>query len=129
MLFRFITGLGLGGEWAVGHALIAESVPANTRARWSAFLQSGEPVGVGLAAIVGFMIAPIVGWRTVLMASSVTGLLALFFRKHLKESPIWLKKPNFQSTKIFSCNFKMHWHCSFCATIKHSYKNNNTLMI
>lgn len=93
LLARFITGLGLGGEWAVGHALIAESVPAQTRGRWSAFLQSGEPVGVGIAAVMGFMVAPIIGWRMTLILSSLTGFLALFFRRHLKESPMWEQAP------------------------------------
>jgi MFS family permease len=88
---RFLTGLGLGGEWAVGHALIAESVPPQTRARWSAFIQSGEPVGVALAAIMGFYIVPTWGWdwRTAFLVSSLTGFLALVFRRHLSESPLW----------------------------------------
>lgn len=90
---RFITGLGLGGEWAVGHALIAESVPARQRARWSAFLQSGEPVGVMMAAIMGFAVTPIIGWRAVFMLSALTGILALFFRRHIQESPLWEKSP------------------------------------
>lgn len=90
---RFITGLGLGGEWAVGHALIAESVPAERRARWSAFLQSGEPIGVALAAIIGFTVAPLIGWRAVFVLSSCTGLLALFFRKFMQESPLWRQSP------------------------------------
>jgi MFS family permease len=94
---RFVTGLGLGGEWAVGHALIAESVPADRRARWSAFLQSGEPIGVALAAIVGFTIAPLIGWRAVFILSSCTGLLALFFRKHMQESPMWQQSPRLGS--------------------------------
>ena len=89
---RFLTGLGLGGEWAVGHALIAESVPAETRARWSAFLQSGEPVGVALASIVGFMAAPVLGWRMVFLLSGLTGFLALMFRRYLSESPMWQQR-------------------------------------
>ena len=93
LLARFITGLGLGGEWAVGHALIAESVPAHTRARWGAFLQSGEPIGVAFAAIMGFIVAPSIGWRAVLMLSSVTGFLTLAFRRYLMESPVWLNTP------------------------------------
>lgn len=97
MIFRFITGLGLGGEWAVGHALIAESVPAEKRGRWSAFLQSGEPVGVALAAMVGFLIAPQVGWRAVIIASSVTGLLVIVFRRFLNESPKWLAQEKLSS--------------------------------
>jgi MFS family permease len=90
---RFLTGLGLGGEWAVGHALIAESVPAEQRGRWSAFLQSGEPLGVALAALMGFTVAPIIGWRTVFMLSAATGILVVFFRHYIQESPIWLTSP------------------------------------
>ena len=96
---RFITGLGLGGEWAVGHALIAESVPALKRARWSAFLQSGEPVGVALAAVMGFVVAPIIGWRNVFILSAFSGLLALFFRRFMHESPLWLKSPKLNSAQ------------------------------
>jgi MFS family permease len=96
-VMRFITGLGLGGEWAVGHALIAESVPADKRARWSAFLQSGEPVGVALAAIMGFMVAPMLGWRGVMLLSALSGLLALLFRRYMQESPLWLQSPRLSS--------------------------------
>jgi MFS family permease len=98
---RFITGLGLGGEWAVGHALIAESVPAEKRARWSAFLQSGEPIGVALAAIVGFTIAPMIGWRTVFIISASSGLLTIFFRRFMHESPLWLQSPKRSSAERF----------------------------
>lgn len=98
---RFITGLGLGGEWAVGHALIAESVPASSRARWSAFLQSGEPVGVAIAAIMGFAIAPLIGWRNVLRLSALTGFLALAFRRFMSESPVWEKSPKLNSAERF----------------------------
>lgn len=93
ILARFVTGLGLGGEWAVGHALIGESVPVLTRARWGALLQSGEPVGVALASIVGFLVAPFIGWRTVFIISSLTGLITVFFRRYLQESPVWLQAP------------------------------------
>ncbi len=93
LIARFVTGLGLGGEWAVGHALIAESVPQESRARWSAFLQSGEPVGVALASIIGFMVAPHIGWRLVFILSSLTGGLAWVFRRYIKESPIWQQSP------------------------------------
>jgi len=89
IIARFITGIGLGGEWALGHALIAESVPKEARARWGAFLQSGEPVGVMLAAVVGFLVAPYLGWRLIFLLSSVTGLLALLFRRYLPESRLW----------------------------------------
>ena len=55
---RAIVGLGVGGEWAIGHGMLAESVPPARRGRWSAALQSGEPLGVALAAVVGYLLLP-----------------------------------------------------------------------
>jgi MFS family permease len=125
MVARFITGLGLGGEWAVGHALIAESVPAEKRARWSAFLQSGEPVGVALAAVLGFAVAPIVGWRAVFMGSAVTGLLALFFRRYIQESPLWVKSPRYSSLERLRALrpfFSAYWPLMLMALILAIFK-------
>ena len=89
VIFRLITGLGVGGEWAVGHALLAESAPGRMRGRASALLQSGEPVGVALAAMVGLLGAPLIGWRGVFLASSVTAAIAIVVRRHLPESRLW----------------------------------------
>jgi MFS family permease len=89
LLFRFVTGLGVGGEWAVGHALLAESTPAPMRGRAAALLQAGEPVGVGLAAVIGLLVTPLVGWRAVFLASSATAALAILVRRHLPESSLW----------------------------------------
>ncbi len=87
---RAIVGLGVGGEWAIGHGMLAEAVAPERRGRWSAALQSGEPLGVALAAAVGFLVLPHTGWRAVLVASSVTALLALAVRRsaHLPDEPI-----------------------------------------
>ncbi len=87
ILGRALVGLGVGGEWAVGHGMLAEAVSSRTRGRASAALQAGEPVGVALAAIAGFLIMPLVGWRVVMVGSSVTGLLALYVRKHMHLPP------------------------------------------
>ena len=92
LLFRIITGLGVGGEWAVGHALLAESSPQHLRGRASALLQAGEPMGVGLAAVMGFLVAPLIGWRTVFILSSLSALLVFFVRKYLPESQLWLQQ-------------------------------------
>jgi MFS family permease len=89
LVFRLVTGLGVGGEWAVGHALLAESSPARMRGRASALLQAGEPVGVALAAVVGLLGAPIVGWRGVFLISSASAAVAVLVRRHLPESPLW----------------------------------------
>ncbi len=89
LLFRLVTGLGVGGEWAVGHALLAESSPARMRGRASALLQAGEPVGVALAATFGLLGAPLVGWRGVFLISSASAGVAILVRRHLPESPLW----------------------------------------
>jgi MFS family permease len=83
MIGRAIVGLGVGGEWAIGHGLLAEAVGREMRGRSSALLQAGEPVGVALAAVAGFIIMPAIGWRWVLIGSSASALLALFTRRSL----------------------------------------------
>jgi len=86
---RALVGLGVGGEWAIGHGMLAESVRASWRGRASALLQAGEPVGVVLAAFSGFVLVPLVGWRWVMIGSSATALLAVFARRsmHLPDEP------------------------------------------
>jgi MFS family permease len=97
MIGRAIVGLGVGGEWAIGHGLLAEAVSPKVRGRTSALLQAGEPVGVALAAIAGFIVMPAVGWRWVLIGSSFSGLLALFMRRSLH-----LPDTASRSTPLFS---------------------------
>ncbi len=77
---RGIVGFGVGGEWAIGHGMLAEAVDPSQRGRASAALQAGEPIGVALAAIAGYLLMPVVGWRWVLIGSSCTAFLALAMR-------------------------------------------------
>lgn len=84
ILGRGLVGLGVGGEWAIGHGMVAEAVESKFRGRASALLQSGEPVGVALAALSGFLLVPLIGWRSVLVASSATAILALFIRRSMR---------------------------------------------
>src|SRR5512143_906210 len=92
VIFRLVTGLGVGGEWAVGHALLAESSPSGMRGRASALLQAGEPVGVALAAMVGLLGEPLVGWRAVFLISSASAAVAIVVRQHLPESRLWQRQ-------------------------------------
>lgn len=88
---RTVTGLGIGGEWAIGHALVAETTESSHRGRAAALLQTGEPVGVALAAIVGLLLTPLIGWRWVMGLSGISALWALVVRARLPESPLWTK--------------------------------------
>jgi MFS family permease len=92
LVARVVTGLGVGGEWAIGHALLAESVPARFRGRFGALLQTGAPVGVGLAALVGSFVAPAIGWRMTFILSGLPALLVTAIRRTLPESDLWLAR-------------------------------------
>ncbi len=91
MLFfgRALAGLGVGGTWGGGQAMIGETVPAALRGRFGAIAQSGAPVGLGLATILGSFLSPAVGWRVTFGILALPGLALLFFR-HLPESDLWL---------------------------------------
>ncbi|NCW20392.1 MAG: MFS transporter, partial [Gammaproteobacteria bacterium] len=73
-LFRALTSLGIGGEWAVGAALVAESVPEQHRVEAGALLQTASPLGIMLASLVNYQIAgvwladdPANSWRYVFL--------------------------------------------------------------
>ena len=109
LLLRILTGLGIGGEWAIGHALVAESVPPDKRGRAAAWLQSGEPVGVALAAIVGLLLTPYIGWRAVMLGSGCTAFLAFLVRRHVPESPLWEQE---RGSRAIRQNESLHWLAS-----------------
>jgi MFS family permease len=89
---RVVTGIGVGGEWAIGHALVGETVPPAVRGRFGALLQTGAPAGVGLAAIVGSFVAPVIGWRATFLVSGCPALLVTAIRRALPESDVWLEQ-------------------------------------
>ena len=86
---RIITAVGVGGEWATGQTIVSETFPAKQRGHYGALMQTGAPLGVGLAALMGSFFAPAFGWRTTFMASALPALLVTLIRKHMPESDIW----------------------------------------
>ena len=99
VIFRFITGLGVGGEWGTGQTYINETFPDDLRAKFGAFMQSGAPVGVILAALVGGFITPVIGWRMSFLVSIIPAFLVIIVRKHLKESDVWIQNKDEYATK------------------------------
>jgi MFS family permease len=91
LLFRALKGIGVGGEWAAGHTLIAETFPPARRGRFGALMQTGAPLGVGLAAIVGSFVTPHIGWRATFILSASPAILVTFIRRHMPESDVWLE--------------------------------------
>jgi MFS family permease len=90
LVFRIITGLGVGGEWATGQTFIGETFPPNVRGRYSAIMQTGAPIGIIFASVVGGFLEPAVGWRMCFFVSVLPAVLVIFVRRHLPESDIWI---------------------------------------
>jgi len=98
LAFRILTGLGVGGEWATGQTLVGETFPARMRARFAAVMQTGAPLGIALAALVGGFAAPAFmarfgedwGWRACFFISVLPALLVVVIRKSMPESDVWL---------------------------------------
>jgi MFS family permease len=91
LIFRVVTGIGVGGEWATGQAYIAETFPARMRGRVGALMQTGAPLGIALAAVVN-LLQPFIGWRGCFFVSIVPALLVVVVRKKLHESDIWSER-------------------------------------
>jgi len=87
-IFRFITGLGLGGEWAAGAALVAEVWPDRLRARAGAILQSAAAFGFSFAAAINLWVG-VHSWRYVFLVGAFPALLVLFVRMIVKEPESW----------------------------------------
>lgn len=94
--YRFLTGLGVGGEFAVGVALVAEVMPESARARSLAFLQALSAIGNVAAAMIslgsGHLEATgVSAWRIMFVIGALPALLALVIRSKLKEPEKWQK--------------------------------------
>lgn len=89
-IFRFITGLGLGGEWAAGAALVAEVWPDRLRAKAGAILQSAAAFGYFFAAVIN-LLAGVHSWRYVYLIGALPAIFVLFIRMMVKEPDAWVE--------------------------------------
>lgn len=87
---RFLTALGIGGEWAAGTALIAEILPNRTRAMAAGFLQSAAAIGPVLAALANLALKDH-SWRWLYLVGVAPLFLALVIRHQVEEPQRWIK--------------------------------------
>lgn len=85
LTYRTLAGVGLGGEFGIGMALIAETWPAQQRNRASAWVGMGWQLGVLLAAIIAPLLLPVVGWRGIFLIGLLPALFSFFLRHGLEE--------------------------------------------
>jgi len=86
---RIVLGLGMGGEWASGAALVAETWPAHHRGKALALMQSSWAVGYALGAALVAVIMPHFGWRAVFFVGTAPALVALWIQSRLHEPAVW----------------------------------------
>lgn len=89
--FRILLGFGMGGEWASGASLVAETWPAVHRDKALALMQGAFAVGYALAAIVAYVLLLRVGWRGVFFVGVAPALLTLWIRRNVREPEVWQK--------------------------------------
>lgn len=104
-LYRFLTGLGVGGEFAVGVALVAEVMPDRARPYMLGLLQASSAIGNCLAALIYVLLGtlelngqlrglnlwglPLTAWRIAFLVGTVPAILALVVRRRLQEPERW----------------------------------------
>jgi MFS family permease len=89
MLCRVLLGLGMGGEWASGAALVAETWPARHRGKALAVVQSSWAVGYALGAGIVALVMPRFGWRAVFFVGVAPAIVTLWLRRGLSEPEEW----------------------------------------
>lgn len=99
VFFRVLASLGIGGEWAVGASLVAETVPEERRVEAATLVYTSSPLGIILASTVNYQIAgvwfvdtPATSWRYVFLCGLAPVLVAFFARIFVRESEVWEKQ-------------------------------------
>ncbi len=90
LFFRLFTGLGLGAELPVAASLLGETVAARYRGRHLVWLEAFWAVGWLIAALIGYLVVPNLGWRIAFVIGAAPALYAVYLRRRLPESPRWL---------------------------------------
>jgi MFS family permease len=90
-IFRFVLGLGMGGEWNTGATLVAETWPTELRAKAISIVQSSWAIGYALAALVAGIVLHFASWRMVFFVGIVPALVTLWIQNRVPESEMWIE--------------------------------------
>jgi MFS family permease len=90
--FRFVLGLGMGGEWTTGAALIAETWRAEHRGKALGFMQSAYAIGEAIAALVVALVLPHFGWRPVFFVGVLPAFLVFWIQRRVPEPELWKQR-------------------------------------
>jgi MFS family permease len=118
-VFRILLGIGMGGEWASGAALVSETWPAEHRGKALGLMQSAWAIGYGLAALAVMLVLPRWGWRAVFFVGILPAFFTLWIRRHVEEPAVWRARranpaPALRFAHIFSSGM---WRLTVAVTL------------
>jgi len=89
-VFRFLAGVGIGGEWALAGTYVAEVWPESRRRMGAGYLQTGYYAGFFLAAALNYTVGAAFGWRALFLCGGAPVVLSLYMLSRLNESERWV---------------------------------------
>lgn len=106
--WRILVGLGMGGEWSCGSVLVAETWPAQHRAKAMGIMQAGWAIGALIAAGLSALVLEPFGWRVLFLIGALPAVLAFFIRRTVEEPPVWQQQRREPSRwlDIFSAEYR-----------------------
>ncbi len=127
MVIQFFFGIGFGGEWTASAALLMESVPERAKKVASSLMMAGYEFGFFAASAANALLVPHFGWRSLFFVGVVPAVLAIFIRRGIDESPVWLRDQERKSretpadrrdTPRFRMDFAAWQACLFMAALQ-----------
>ena len=119
-IFRFLAGVGIGGEWGIGAALVSEDWPEERRTMGAALMHTGYYIGFFLAALANYFIGSRFGWRYMFIVGGTPALLVAFIRRGVHEPELWKNKQK-------ELGAKLSMHRSFTALFSPRYRRRTIL--
>lgn len=107
LAYRTLAGMGLGGEFGIGMALIAEVWPAHKRNRASAWVGIGWQLGVLLAAFITPLLLDIIGWRGMFLVGLLPALVSFAIRRGMGEPDAFTKDIAVTQEVSFTARLRM----------------------
>lgn len=95
VFWRALVGIGMGGEWSCGSVLVAETWPAEHRAKGIGLMQSSWAIGALLAAGLAALVLEPYGWRVLFLIGTFPAVIAFFLRRSIEEPEIWKRDRHF----------------------------------
>src|ERR1700729_205310 len=90
-LFRFLAGIGVGGEWAMAGTYVAEAWPEDRRKMGAGYLQTGYYFGFFIAAALNYTVGARFGWRAMFLCGLSPVIISVLISMRVKEPERWKK--------------------------------------